>query len=110
MLGIFGIILTAVSGIYTGFIAYIIFFSFSHEKIGIIGGADSPTAICLLGNVGVILFLAVIGFIMGVLCIVFSSVLLLKKGVKIFMNPYKEMKVPQRQLITNGFSVKILTK
>ena len=95
-MGIFSIILTVVSGIYTGFIAYTIFFGSSHEKIGIIGGADSPPAIFLLENVEVILFLAVIGFIMRVLCIVFSSVLLLKKGVKIFMNPYKEMNVLQR--------------
>ncbi|MBO5163125.1 MAG: hypothetical protein J6B75_01585 [Ruminococcus sp.] len=52
----------------------------STESIGIIGGADGPTAVFLAtSRIAVTPLMAVIGLIFGIICIIVSAVLLHKK-------------------------------
>lgn len=54
----------------------------SIDHIGIIGGADTPTAVFLLRNLGFFPIFDVAVFIVGVVCIIVSAVLLHDKKSK----------------------------
>ncbi|MDE5763934.1 MAG: hypothetical protein K2N49_04360 [Ruminococcus sp.] len=51
----------------------------SASGIGIIGGADSPTAVYLLKNLG---FFDMVVFIVGIVCIIISAIILHEKKQK----------------------------
>lgn len=55
---------------------------FSHSAgIGIIGGADGPTAIFLMTTrIGIMPIVAIIGLLAGIVCMIISWILLLKKS------------------------------
>lgn len=50
-----------------------------YGSIGIIGGADAPTAVYLLRNLGFFPIFDIAVFIVGVVCIIVSAVLLHEK-------------------------------
>lgn len=78
--GIAGALLTAVSGVFLIRLAVALHEVSETESIGIIGGADGPTAVFLASSgVAVTPLVAVSGLIMGIVGIIASAVLLHRK-------------------------------
>lgn len=78
--GIFGVLITAVPSVFLIIFA-IEFHKISEtESIGIIGGADGPTAVFLASS-GILVtpLIAVVGLIVGITCMIVSAVLLHKQ-------------------------------
>ncbi|MDE5569513.1 MAG: hypothetical protein K2I82_02525 [Ruminococcus sp.] len=81
--GIFGVLITAISAVFLIILAIAIHKISETESIGIIGGADGPTAVFLASSgIAVPPLMAVIGLIIGIICIICSAVLLHKQKVQ----------------------------
>lgn len=80
IVGITGTLLTAVSIVFLVRLAIALHEISETESIGIIGGADGPTAIFLASSgIAVTPSITVIGMIIGIVCIIVSVLLLKKK-------------------------------
>lgn len=84
IVGITGTLLTAVSIVFLVRLAIALHEISETESIGIIGGADGPTAIFLTTSAGITVppLMAVIGLIIGIVCIIVSVLLLKEKHNK----------------------------
>lgn len=82
MLALVSLVLAASSGFYIFFFIYEIYKMFFSPSagIGIIGGADGPTAIFLTSRFGMFPIAAIIGLLAGIVCMIISWILLLKKS------------------------------
>lgn len=75
-----GILLILSEILYIIKIAIVMYITISrYGSIGIIGGADAPTAVYLLRNLGFFPIFDIAVFIVGVVCIIVSAVLLHEK-------------------------------
>lgn len=82
IVGISGVLITIVSAVFL-----IILAAELHkisESIGIIGGADGPTAVFLASSSGIAVLplMAAAGLIIGIVCIIISAVLLHRQKVQ----------------------------
>lgn len=73
--GVSGLMLTVFGGIFV----FSLFGASSGSSVGIIGGADGPTAIFVAGNVGILPYIIIAGVILGIVLITLSLILLLYK-------------------------------
>lgn len=81
--GIFGVLITVTSIVFLIKLAIAFHEISSTESIGIIGGADGPTAIFIVSSgIAVYPLMAVIGLIIGIICIIGSAILLHKQKVQ----------------------------
>lgn len=77
VLSIAGIIISAISATFLIRLIYA-WFSVKDETggIGIIGGADGPTAVFIIAKLGFMPLLSVIGLIIGIVCIIVSAIII----------------------------------
>lgn len=75
IIGILGILFAALGGIFIFKICHVS----SQNSVGIIGGADGPTAIFIAGRLGIMPYIIIAGSVIGAVLILLSVILLFHK-------------------------------